>query len=190
MERCIKITDSNEVRDKDIKYITFILENCESMSIPIENFTKLDISKVDNEYYDFECVIKKIDNIEYRSFTNDLSPFNRLSMSDDIVRIELEFTNGTEHSVQPYWKGTDFNNYCQISHVIGWDKISISICEENMMKKMKAQCANKADEILDILYQDFVIDTCNDCCYKPDCDKLRKNNNDVTICDILNLMQK
>lgn len=175
---------------KDIKCVTFVCENCEIIKIPVENFTKLDISKVDNEYYSLSCTIEGIDNIEYRSFTNDLSPFNRLSMSDDIVRIEFELINGTEHSVQPVWKGIDFINYCQISHMISWNKISIAICEENMIKRMKAQCANKADEILDILYQDFVIDTCNDCCYKPDCDKLRKNNNDITICDILNLMQK
>lgn len=189
MERCIKITDSNKVCDKDIKYVTFILENCEFIKIPIGNFSKLNISKA-GDYYNFECVIKKIDNIEYRSFTNDLSPFNRLSMSNDIVRIEFELIDGTEHSVQPYWKGTDFNNYCQISHVISWNEISISINKENMIKRMKAQCANKADKILDILYQDFAIDTCSNCCYKPDCDKLRKNNNDITICTILDLMQK
>ena len=52
------------------------------------------------------------------------------------------------------------------------------------------QCADKANRILDILYQDFAIDSCSDCCYKADCDKLRKNNNDVTICDVLDLMQK
>ena len=174
---------------KDIKCVTFVCENCESMRIPIENFTKLNISKVDNEYYNFECLIEKIDNIEYRSFTNDLSPFNRLSMSDDIVRIEFKLINGTIKLIQPVWKGTDFINYCQISHVISWNEISISINEENMMKRMKEQCANKADEILDILYQDFVIDTCSDCCYKPDCDKLHVDNN-ITICDILDLMQK
>ena len=175
---------------KEIKSVTFVCENCESMSIPIENFTKLDISKVDNEYYSLSCTIEGIDNIEYRSFTNDLSPFNRLSMSDDIVRIEFELINGTEHSVQPVWKGTDFINYCQISHVISWNEISISINEENVMKRMKKQCANKADEILDILYQDFAINTCSNCYYKPDCDKLRKNNNDIDICTILNLIQK
>ena len=170
---------------KEIKSVTFVCENCEVIKVPVENFTKLDISKVDNEYYSLSCTIEGIDNIEYRSFTNDLSPFNRLSMSDDIVRIEFELINGTEHSVQPVWKGTDFNNYCQISHVISWNEISISINEENMMKRMKEKCANKADEILDI----FVINTCSDCCYKPDCDKLHVDNN-ITICDILDLMQK
>nr|DAZ45724.1 MAG TPA: hypothetical protein [Caudoviricetes sp.] len=190
MKRCIKITDSNEVCDKDIKSVTFVCENCEVIKIPIKNFTKLNISKVDNEYYNFECVIKKIDNIEYHSFTNDLSPFNRLSMSDDIVKIELEFKNGTIKLIRPVWEGTDFNNYCQISHVISWNEISISINEENMIKKMKQQCADKANRILNILYQDFAIDSCNNCCYKADCDNLRKNNNDITICAILDLMQK
>lgn len=175
---------------KEIKSVTFVCENCEFIKIPIENFTKLDLTKVDNEYYNFECIIEGIDNIEYRSFTNDLSPFNRLSMSDDIVRIELEFKNGTIKLIRPVWEGTDFNNYCQISHMISWNEISIAICEENIMKRMKAQCANKADGILNILYQDFVIDSCSDCCYKSDCDKLRKNNNDITICDVLELMQK
>ncbi len=174
---------------KEIKSVTFVCENCESMSIPIENFSKLNISKVDNEYYNFECLIGKIDNIEYHSFSNILNPFDRLTFND-ITSVELEFTDKTKKSIQPVWKGAYTINYCQISHMISWNKISISINEENMMKRMKEQCANKADEILDILYQDFVIDTCNDCCYKPDCDKLRKNNNDVTICDILNLMQK
>ena len=174
---------------KEIKSVTFILENCEVVKIPIENFTKLDFIKVDNEYYDFECVIEKIDNIEYIPFSNNLNPFDRLTFND-ITSIELEFTDGIKKTIHPVWKGTYSINYCQISHVISWNKISISINEGNMMKKMKVQCADKADEILDILYQDFAIDTCSDCCYKSDCDKLRKNNNDITICTILDLMQK
>lgn len=188
MERCIRIIDSNEVCDKDIKYVAFILENCEFIKIPVENFSKLNISKVDNEYYNFECLIEKIDNIEYHSFSNILNPFDRLTFND-VTSVELEFTDGTKKSIQPVWKGAYTINYCQISHMISWNKISISINEENMMKRMKKQCANKADEILDILYQDFAIDTCSDCCYKPDCDKLRVDNN-ITICDILDLMQK
>ena len=175
---------------KEIKAITFVFENCEYVEIPVENFTKLDISKVDNKYYNFECIIEGIDNIEYRSFTNYLSPFNRLSMSDDIVKIEIEFKNGTIKLIQPVWKGTYTTNYCQISHVISWNKISINIDEENTMKKMKEQCADKADKILDTLYQDFAIDSCNECCYKTDCENLRKNNNDIDVCTILDLMQK
>lgn len=175
---------------KEIKAITFVFENCEYVEIPVENFTKLDISKVDNKYYNFECIIEGIDNIEYRSFTNYLSPFNRLSMSDDIVKIEIEFTDGTIKLIQPVWKGTHITNYCQISYMISWNKISINIDEENTMKKMKEQCADKANRILDILYQDFAINTCSNCCYKTDCENLRKENNDITICDILKLMQK
>ena len=175
---------------KEIKSVTFILENCEFMKIPIENFTKLDFIKVDNEYYNFECVIEKLDNIEYHPFANDYSPFARLSMFNDITSIELEFTDRTKKSIQPVWKGTNTINYCQISHMISWGKISININEENMMKKMRSKCGAKADKILDIIYQDFVIDSCSDCCYKSDCDKLRKNNNDITICTILELMQK
>ena len=175
---------------KEIKSVTFVCENCEYVEIPIENFSKLDFIKVDNEYYDFECVIEKLDNIEYHPFANDYSPFTRLSMFNDITSIELEFTDRTKKLIRPVWKGTNTINYCQISHMISWDKISISINEKNMMKKMKAQCADKADRILDILYQDFAIDTCNDCYYRTVCEDLRKNNNDITICTILELMQK
>lgn len=175
---------------KEIKNVTFILENCEYITVPVKNFLKLDLTEVDNEYYNLECVIKKMDNIEYRPFTNDLSPFNRLSMSDDITRLEIEFTDGTIKLIQLVWEGTDFNNYCQISHVISWNEISISINEENMIKKMKEQCADKANRILNILYQDFAIDSCNNCCYKADCEKLRKNNNGIDICAISDLMQK
>lgn len=170
---------------KEIKNVTFILENCEYITVPVKNFLKLDLTEVDNEYYNLECVIKKMDNIEYRPFTNDLSPFNRLSMSDDITRLEIEFTDGTIKLIQLVWEGTDTTNYCQISYMIGWNKISINIDKENTIKKMKEQCADKADKILDILYH-----SCNECCYEPDCEDLRKNNNDITICDILKLMQK
>ena len=174
---------------KEIKLVTFICENCEVIKIPIENFLKLDFIKVDNEYYNFECIINKLDNIEYHSFSNILNPFQRLTFND-VTSIELEFKDGTEKSIQPVWKGTNTINYCQISHVISWNEISININEENMMKNMKSRCGAKADKILDIIYQDFSIDTCSDCCYKSDCDKLRKNNNDITICDVLELMQK
>lgn len=173
----------------NIKSIDFVFENCETMRISIENFKNLEIEKVDDEY-SLSCIIEGMDNIEYHSFTNDLSPFNRLSMSDDIASIELEFKNGTIKLIQLVWEGTDTTNYCQISHVISWNKISISINKENTIKKMKEQCADKADKILDILYQDFAINRCSNCCYKEDCEDLRKNNNDVTICDILELMQK
>ena len=117
---------------KEIKSVTFILENCESIKIPIENFTKLDISKVDNEYYNFECVINKLDNIEYHPFSNILNPFQRLTFND-VTSIELKFTDGTEKSIQPVWKGANTINYCQISHMISWDKISVCICEENVI---------------------------------------------------------
>lgn len=172
----------------NIKSIDFVFENCETMRIPIENFKNLEIEKVDDEY-SLSCIIEKMDNIEYHSFSNILNPFDRLTFND-VTSVELEFTNETKKSIQPVWKGAYSINYCQITHMISWNKISISINEENVIKKMKEQCANKADEILDILYQDFVIDSCSDCCYKSDCDKLRKNNNDITICDVLDLMQK
>lgn len=175
---------------KEIKNVTFVLENCEYITVPLRNFTTLDLTEVDNEYYNFECIIEGMDNIEYSPFTNDLSPFNRLSMSDDITSLEIEFMDGTIKLIQLVWEGTDTTNYCQISSMISWNKISINIDKENTIKKMKEQCANKADKILDILYQDFAINRCSECCYKTDCENLRKNNNDVTICDILELMQK
>lgn len=184
MKRCIKITDSNEVCDKDIKSVTFVCENCEVIKIPIENFIKLNISKVDNEYYNFECVIKKIDNIEYRSFTNDLSPFNRLSMSDDIVRIELELIDGTIKLIRPVWEGTDFNNYCQESCLLKFNKIKIDINKEVKQIKIKRNIGEKAMEMLDYIYQDIGIDSCNDCAYCEPCKKM-KQNKDVDVCDIL-----
>ena len=175
---------------KEIKSVTFVCENCESIKIPCGNFSKLDFIKVDNEYYDFECVIEKLDNIEYHPFFNNSNPFTRLTTFNDITSVELEYSDGTKKSIQPVWKGTNTINYCQISHMISWNKISISINEENVMKRMRSRCGAKADKILNIIYQDFSIDSCSDCCYKSDCDKLRKNNNDITICDVLELMQK
>lgn len=188
MKEYIKIIGDNEVCSKDIKYVTFILENCEYIKIPVENFSTLNIDASNHEGAVLECVIKKMNDIEYRPFTNDWNPFTRLSMLNDIASIELEFTNGTRHSIQPYWRGTDTNNYCQITHVISWDKISITICEENAMKKMRARCGTKADRILEIIYEDFAINSCGECYYKIDCDKLRTENN-VNICGILEIMK-
>ena len=134
---------------KEIKSVTFVCENCEYVEIPIENFTKLDFIKVDNEYYDFECVIEKLDNIEYHPFANNYSPFNRLTFND-VTSIELEFTDYTNKSIQPVWKGTNTFNYCQISHMISWGKISISINEENTEEEM-IYMADELIKAVDIL---------------------------------------
>lgn len=175
---------------KEIKNVTFVLENCEYVTIPVENFLELDLTEVDNECYNLECIIENMDNIEYHPFTNDWNPFTRLAGFNDIVSLDIDFTDGTSKVCNLCWKGTDTNNYCQISHKSSWNKISIIVNEENAIKKQRARCSDKADKILDILYQDFAIDSCSDCCYKADCENLRKNNNDITICDVLYLMQK
>lgn len=169
---------------KEIKLVTFVCENCEFIKIPIENFTKLDLTKVDNKYYNLECIIEGMDNIEYHSFTNDFSPFNRLSMSDDIVRIELEFKNGTIKLIRPVWEGTDFNNYCQESCLLKFNKIKIDINKEVKQIKIKRNIGEKAMEMLDYIYQDIGIDSCNDCAYCEPCKKM-KQNKDVDVCDIL-----
>lgn len=169
---------------KEIKSVTFVCENCEYVEIPIENFTKLNISKVDNEYYNFECIIEGMDNIEYHSFTNDFSPFNRLSMSDDIVRIELELIDGTIKLIRPVWEGTDFNNYCQESCLLKFNKIKIDINKEVKQIKIKRNIGEKAMEMLDYIYQDIGIDSCNDCAYCEPCKKM-KQNKDVDVCDVL-----
>ena len=57
------------------------------------------------------------------------------------------------------------------------------------MKKMRSHCGTKADRILETIYSDFAIDSCSNCCYKTDCDKLRAENN-TNICDILDIMRK
>ena len=83
---------------KEIKSVTFVCENCEYVEIPIENFTKLDFIKVDNECYNFECVIEKLDNIEYHPFFNNSNPFTRLTTFNDITSVELEYPDGTKKS--------------------------------------------------------------------------------------------
>ena len=35
---------------KEIKSVTFVCENCEYVTVPVKNFTKLNISKVEDEY--------------------------------------------------------------------------------------------------------------------------------------------
>ena len=172
----------------NIESIDFVFENCESMRIPIENFKSLGIRKV-GDYYSLFCIIEGIDNItEYTLYEEHLTPFQRIFEYNDITSIEIRYKNRNIDNLNVIWEGYNSNSY-QESYLLRFNKISININEENVMKKMRSRCGAKADKILDIIYQDFAIDTCSDCCYKSDCDKLRKNNNDITICDVLDLMQ-
>ena len=173
----------------NIESINFIFENCESVRIPIENFKSLKIEK-EGDCYSMSSIIEGIDNItEYTLYEEHLTPFQRIFEYNDITSIEIRYKNRNIDNLNVIWEGYNSNSY-QESYLLRFNKIRIEINEEVKQTKMKREAGKKAIEILDILYQDFAIDTCSDCCYKSDCDKLRKNNNDITICDVLELMQK
>ena len=184
MERCIKITDSNEVCDKDIESIDFIFENCEYMRIPIENFKSLEIEKVNDDSYSLSCVIEGVDKIIQDSLYEGYSnPFQRIVNYDDITSIEIRYKNGDINNLYMIWEG-DYSNFYQESRLLRFNKIKININEKVKQAKIKRNIGEKAIKILDYIYQDVDVNFCNDCVYYEDCKKM-KQNKDMDVCDVL-----
>ena len=183
MERCIKITDSNEVCDKDIKSIDFIFENCEYMRIPIESFKSLEIEKANDDSYSLSCIIEGVDKIQDSLYKEYFNPFQRIVDYDDITSIEIRYKNGDVNNLYMIWEG-DYSNFYQESYLLRFNKIKININEKVKQAKIKRNIGEKAIKILDYIYQDIGVNFCNDCVYHEDCKKM-KQNKDIDICDVL-----
>lgn len=183
MERCIKITDSNEVCDKDIESIDLIFENCEYMRIPIESFKSLEIEKANDDSYSLSCIIEGVDKIQDSLYKEYFNPFQRIVDYDDITSIEIRYKNGDVNNLYMIWEG-DYSNFYQESYLLRFNKIKININKEVKQVKVKRNIGEKAIKILDYIYQDVDVNFCNDCVYYEDCKKM-KQNKDIDICDVL-----
>lgn len=183
MERCIKITDSNEVCDKDIESIDFIFENCEYMRIPIESFKSLEIEKANDDSYSLSCIIEGVDKIQDSLYKEYFNPFQRIVDYDDITSIEIRYKNGDVNNLYMIWEG-DYSNFYQESYLLRFNKIKININEKVKQAKIKRNIGEKAIKILDYIYQDVDVNFCNDCVYYEDCKKM-KQNKDMDVCDVL-----
>jgi hypothetical protein len=183
MERCIKITDSNEVCDKNIESIDFIFENCEYMRIPIESFKSLEIEKANDDSYSLSCIIEGVDKIQDSLYKEYFNPFQRIVDYDDITSIEIRYKNGDINNLYMIWEG-DYSNFYQESRLLRFNKIKININKEVKQAKVKRNIGEKAIKILDYIYQDTGVNFCNDCVYHEDCKKM-KQNKDIDICDVL-----
>ena len=183
MERCIKITDSNEVCDKDIESIDFIFENCEYMRIPIESFKSLEIEKANDDSYSLSCIIEGVDKIQDSLYKEYFNPFQRIVDYDDITSIEIRYKNGDVNNLYMIWEG-DYSNFYQESCLLKFNKIKININEKVKQAKIKRNIGEKAIKILDYIYQDVDVNFCNDCVYYEDCKKM-KQNKDMDVCDVL-----
>lgn len=183
MERCIKITDSNEVCDKDIESIDFIFENCEYMRIPIESFKSLEIEKANDDSYSLSCIIEGVDKIQDSLYKEYFNPFQRIVDYDDITSIEIRYKNGDVNNLYMIWEG-DYSNFYQESYLLRFNKIKININEKVKQAKIKRNIGEKAIKILDYIYQDVDVNFCNDCVYYEDCKKM-KQNKDMDVCDAL-----
>lgn len=183
MKRCIKITDGNEVCDKDIESIDFIFENCEYMRIPIESFKSLEIEKANDDSYSLSCVIEGVDKIQDSLYKKYFNPFQRIVDYDDITSIEIRYKNGDINNLYMIWEG-DYSNFYQESCLLKFNKIKIDINKEVKQTKIKRNIGEKAMEMLDYIYQDVDVNSCNDCVYYEDCKKM-KQNKDIDVCDVL-----
>ena len=79
-----KYIDSN-----NIKKVLFILENCDSITVPIENFSFIELRKFNRElgidFFELNCRIIKYDNIEYRGAYKNLTVVERFKLYNDIT---------------------------------------------------------------------------------------------------------
>ena len=111
----------------NIESIDFIFENCEYMSIPIENFKSLKIEKV-GDYYSLSCIIEGIDKIilGYPSYEGHPNPFQRIANYNDITSIEIKYKNGNIDNLYMIWEG-EYSNFYQKSYSLKFNKIRIEI---------------------------------------------------------------
>lgn len=173
----------------NIESIDFIFENCEYISIPIENFKSLEIEKA-GDYYSLSCIIEGVDKIilEYPLYEGYSNPFQRIANYNDITSIEIKYKDGNIENLYMIWEGEYSNNY-QDSHLLKFNKIKIDINKEVKQTKIKRDIAKSATKILDYIYQDIGINDCSDCVYCENCKKMRRNK-DIDVCDVLYFLSK
>jgi hypothetical protein len=93
----------------EIKSIEFIFENCESIEIPIEYFTKIDfkgLNKYDNDtaiFEKFECVIEDKGNIEYSNGFDCQTPIQRINYYNDITNIYIKYEDNSFVKIACPW---------------------------------------------------------------------------------------
>lgn len=117
---------------KEIYSVDLVLENCESIKIPVENIKGLHFTLEESDYrlvngknlYDsvkckvFYIVIDNIHSLRSSSYPEKDDVLERLSYTNDVTHVKVLFEDGTSLYITVPWKGS-FINLFQFSKANG-----------------------------------------------------------------------
>lgn len=125
------------IKKEDIKSIEFVMENCETVIIPIECFKELNVDewgdiKNKDTLSKFSCAIEDKGNVLYGwGFTTKVTPLQRINQYDDITSIYIKLNNSNEE-IQLYtqWGETSYyadSNIYQKSEMNSYKELKLTI---------------------------------------------------------------
>lgn len=145
------------MQGKKLKQIDIVLENCETIKIPIEQVHHFYANNITNNiglneiaetldtvFYtdELEIVLRQEANVELKQdyengIFNDCKVFDRLTRHSDITHIDLIFTNDTNMYLSvPYEEENPAvlgnPNLCQYSEMNGNGELRINISKSNI----------------------------------------------------------
>lgn len=116
---------------KDVKSISFVMENCELMVIPSNCIKSMKVAIKNNTIDSFSIVIEDNGIKREEGYEDYLgSPVNRLATYDDICKIDFQLNSNNNQTIETVvkWKGgSSNNNKCQTHNKINYRTISIKI---------------------------------------------------------------
>ena len=119
------------LNEKDVQSVSFVMENCESMTIPSNCIKSMNVAIRNNVIHSFSIVIEDNGIERGEEFHGWLdSPVNRLATYDDICNIDFKLNCKGNPIVETVvsWKGNSSdNNLGQTHNKINYRTISIKI---------------------------------------------------------------
>lgn len=117
-------------KKQDIKIAKFILENCETVTVPRDCFKRMDLDYTKEGY---EVNVHIIDNGKVDGYLfGNRSPLQRLNYYDDICSIELKLNDDSEVEIDTVWNNEDGQtNSFQKSKLNGYRELKLSIDKHN-----------------------------------------------------------
>ena len=102
--------------NKNIKQVTLVLENCESVIVPEECFKEFSFKRGENKTDEnpyiksLNCIIKDNGNMKYETTysENATSPIERLRRYNDITWVKIEYEDESSEVLSVVWSD-DYN---------------------------------------------------------------------------------
>lgn len=152
------------MQGKKLKQIDIVLENCETIKIPIEQVHHLYANNITNDIWfdvnnetldtisrtdELEIILRQEANVELKQdyengIFNDCKVFDRLERFNDITHIDLIFTDDTDMYLSvPYEEenpaALGSPNLCQCSEMNGNGELRINISKSNIKQIQNIQ---------------------------------------------------